>query len=191
MNGMLERAFDDAVVDSQRTFRAILDAMAHPGRILPVTGIRPPPGLSAAAAATLLTLADHDTPLWLAPTHLAARPWIQFHAGAPIVTDPDRCAFALTADAAGLARFPVGTHEEPETSTTLIVEIAEFGRGRRYCLTGPGLEDHAILTADGLGADFVTLWAANHALYPCGVDLILCAGDRLTALPRTVAIQEI
>jgi alpha-D-ribose 1-methylphosphonate 5-triphosphate synthase subunit PhnH len=191
MSGMLERAFDDAVGDSQRTFRAILDAMAHPGRVLPVTGIRPPAGLSAAAAATLLTLADHDTPLWLAPVHQAARPWIQFHAGAPIVTDPDRCVFALTTGAADLARFPAGTHEEPETSATLIVEIAEFGRGRRYRLSGPGLEDHAILTADGLGEDFATLWAANHALYPRGVDLILCAGAHLTALPRTVAMQEI
>jgi alpha-D-ribose 1-methylphosphonate 5-triphosphate synthase subunit PhnH len=37
----------------------------------------------------------------------------------------------------------------------------------------------------------VSIWRRNHALFPRGVDLILCAGDKLTALPRTVAIEEV
>jgi alpha-D-ribose 1-methylphosphonate 5-triphosphate synthase subunit PhnH len=47
------------------------------------------------------------------------------------------------------------------------------------------------LTVDGLPRDFVSIWRRNHALFPCGIDLVLCAGDRLTALPRTVTVEEL
>ncbi len=47
-----------------------------------------------------------------------------------------------------------------------------------------------MLHVDGLPADFIAQWAANHALYPRGVDMVLCAGDRLCALPRSVQIGE-
>ena len=45
-----------------------------------------------------------------------------------------------------------------------------------------------IRAADAPG--FVQEWAANHAMFPRGVDLILCAGNRLAALPRSVRIEE-
>jgi alpha-D-ribose 1-methylphosphonate 5-triphosphate synthase subunit PhnH len=48
-----------------------------------------------------------------------------------------------------------------------------------------------VLHAAGLPGDFVARWAANHALFPRGVDLVLCAGERLAALPRSVAIEEV
>jgi alpha-D-ribose 1-methylphosphonate 5-triphosphate synthase subunit PhnH len=48
----------------------------------------------------------------------------------------------------------------------------------------------AILAAEGLPDDFADLWRANRRLFPCGVDLILCAGDHLAALPRSVTIEE-
>lgn len=191
MTAMLDKAFADPVHDARRCFRAILDAMSHPGRIVTVSGVRPPPGLSLAAAATLLTLADHETPLWLAPGFDAARSWILFHCGSPLATDPATSAFALTVGVPPLTDFRAGTHEEPETSTTLICEISGFDAGARFRLTGPGLREHADLTIDGVGANFAPRWRANRALFPCGADLILCAGDRLCALPRTVAIEEI
>jgi len=43
---------------------------------------------------------------------------------------------------------------------------------------------------EGLPDDFAAQWAANHTLYPCGVDLVLCAGERLCALPRSVRVEE-
>jgi alpha-D-ribose 1-methylphosphonate 5-triphosphate synthase subunit PhnH len=47
-----------------------------------------------------------------------------------------------------------------------------------------------LLNADGLPADFATIWQRNHALFPRGIDLILCAGNQLTALPRSVTVRE-
>jgi alpha-D-ribose 1-methylphosphonate 5-triphosphate synthase subunit PhnH len=34
------------------------------------------------------------------------------------------------------------------------------------------------------------MWRRNHSLYPRGLDLVLCAGTTLAALPRSVAIEE-
>jgi alpha-D-ribose 1-methylphosphonate 5-triphosphate synthase subunit PhnH len=81
-------------------------------------------------------------------------------------------------------------HEAPEASATLIVQVAALDRGHRYRLRGPGLRTPAILSVDGLPDDFVDNWQRNHALFPRGIDLILCAGGTLAALPRSVAIEE-
>jgi hypothetical protein len=43
---------------------------------------------------------------------------------------------------------------------------------------------------DGAPLGFLAAWQANRARVPRGVDVILCAGERLAALPRTVAIAE-
>ena len=39
-------------------------------------------------------------------------------------------------------------------------------------------------------AGFAARWAANRALFPRGVDLVLCAGRDLAALPRATAVAE-
>jgi alpha-D-ribose 1-methylphosphonate 5-triphosphate synthase subunit PhnH len=191
MNTHLDAGFADPVPDAQRCFRAVLDAMSHPGRIARVTGATPPAPLGLAAGAVLLTLVDHETPLWLDPAVRAARGWIEFHCGAPIVTDPAACAFALSSGLPDLHRLPAGTHESPEHSATAICEVGSLGAGQTFRLSGPGLRAPGELRVAGLPGDFVSIWRRNHARFPCGVDLILCAGDRLTALPRTVAIEEI
>jgi len=186
----LSAGFADPVADAQRCFRAVLDAMARPGRIHTVRGVAPPAPLPASAAAVLLTLVDHETPLWLDPDLAAARTWIAFHCGAPFTADASRACVALTRGLPDLTRFHPGTHEEPETSATLIVTVAALGTGAAFRLSGPGLRKPEMLRIDGLPADFVQVWRRNHGQFPRGVDLVLCAGDRLAALPRSVAIEE-
>ena len=116
MSQSLQAGFADPVPDAQRCFRAVLDAMAHPGRITRATGVTAPPPLATAAAAVVLTLVDHETPLWLDPDAAAARPWIEFHCGAKVVADAGGCPFALAKTLPPLHRFPAGSHESPETS---------------------------------------------------------------------------
>jgi alpha-D-ribose 1-methylphosphonate 5-triphosphate synthase subunit PhnH len=188
---MMEAGFADPVPDAQRCFRAVLDAMAHPGRIACVAGVTAPAPLGTAAAAVLLTLVDHETPLWLDPDAAAARAWTEFHCGAAVVADPGACGFALALRLPDLCRLRAGSHESPETSATVICQVASFEHGRAYRLSGPGLREPEVVNIDGLPRDFVSIWRRNRALFPCGIDLILCAGDRLTALPRTVTIEEV
>lgn len=182
--------FADPVAEAQQCFRAVLDAMARPGTIHDVGLLDPPPPLCPAAAAVLLTVVDHETPLWLGPFAEAARGWIAFHAGADF-TAPDKATFLLAQELPDLATLRQGTDEGPEESATVVLQLAGLGSGARFRLSGPGLRAPTGFAADGLPADFVARWAANRARFPLGVDLILCAGTRLAALPRTVMMEAL
>lgn len=186
--------FGDPVIGAQRVFRVILDAMARPGRIGTVADpLDPPAPLSVGTAALCLALADHDTPLWLAPEirNPATAAFLRFHCGSPIVDDPAQAAFAI-AGAAGvpaLDRFAIGDDAWPETSTTLIVQVDDLAAGHGLRLAGPGIETEHRLAAAGLRDGIWDEWEANRALFPCGIDLVLVAGSRLAALPRTTAVR--
>jgi len=183
--------FADPVTDAQECFRAVLDAMARPGRIHEVgVGLMPPVPLAPASAAVLLTLVDQETPLWLDPDAEASREWIAFHCGAPLATGPEACAFALALSLPDLAVVAAGSHEAPERSATIILQVQALERGRRFRLEGPGLREPGILAVDGLPVEFAGVWQQNRARFPLGVDIILCAGTRLAALPRSVTVQE-
>ena len=104
---------------------------------------------------------------------------------------PTDAAFVLAAGAPpALATLNAGTEEEPERGATLIIQVAALEEGRGWRLTGPGIEHEHRLHVEGMPAGFIAEWVANRALFPRGVDVVLCAGDRLAALPRTVAITE-
>jgi alpha-D-ribose 1-methylphosphonate 5-triphosphate synthase subunit PhnH len=189
MTQTLTAGFADPVLDAQQCFRSVLDAMARPGRVHAVSGVAPPAGLCIAAAGVLLTLVDHETPLWLHPDLASARPWIAFHCGAPEAVAA-RAAFAVSVGVPDLASFPSGTHEAPETSATLIVQLPCLTGGVPLRLRGPGLRSSALLAPKGLPDDFVAVWHRNRGMFPAGIDLILCAGNELAALPRTVSVEE-
>ncbi len=184
--------FADPVGEAQATFRAVLDAMARPGRLHTVgEHLTAPAPLDQATAAVLLTLVDNETPLWLDASATPARDWLAFHSAAAIIEAPEKAAFAVALSLPDLGALPIGTHEAPEDSTTLILQIAALGTGARYRLSGPGLREPAVLAASGMPTDFAPAWQRNHAQYPCGVDIILCAGTTLAALPRSVSIEEV
>lgn len=183
--------FAEPVGDAQATFRAVLDAMARPGKLHNVgEQLSAPAPLDRATAAVLLTLVDNETPLWLDPAAATARDWLAFHCGADLVDAADAAAFVLALSLPELSALAAGSDEAPEGSATLILQVETLGAGARYRLAGPGLREPAVLEAQGLPADFVAAWRQNHALYPRGVDIILCAGTTIAALPRSVAIEE-
>jgi alpha-D-ribose 1-methylphosphonate 5-triphosphate synthase subunit PhnH len=189
---LLQPGFADPVVGAQSCFRALLDAMARPGQVRTAgSDLAPPEPLAPATAAVLLTLLDYDTTVWLDPAAMAARGWIGFHCGAPIVPAIDVCSYAVALTLPDLSTLPAGSHEAPESAATLILQVRGLGRGRSYHLTGPGLRAPALLSVDGLPEGFGSAWQQNHALFPRGVDIVLCAGTSLAALPRSVALQEV
>ena len=182
--------FADPVLDAQACFRAVLDAMARPGSVHQVgANLVAPAPLCPAAAAVLLALVDGETSIFVDPAFADAADWVRFHCGVAPSADQS-AAFVLAASLPDLAGLACGSDEGPEESATIIVQVTGFGDGPAFTLMGPGLQHPRDLRVTGLPADFAARWAANHALFPRGIDLILCADDRLVALPRSLTITE-
>lgn len=192
----LAAGFADPVFESQRVFRAAMQALARPGTPQAIApDLAPPAPLSAEAAAVVLALADHETPLWLDAILAGsdAPDFLRFHTGAPIVTDPAQASFALVSEPAlcpPLSRFAQGAPDYPERSTTLILSVARLHGGQELTLNGPGIAGEAQIAPSSLPDDFVWQWAANGALYPRGIDCLFVAPGSVAGLPRTTRIVE-
>lgn len=194
-DGILAAGLADPVHDAQRCFRRLLDAMAHPGRIVDIPGglAAPPPSpLCEAAAAVLLTLCDVETPLFLSPEARPAAAYLRFHCGAPCAATPGEAHFALIADAAVLPpldAFALGSDEYPDRSTTLILQVPSLADDGGVVLRGPGIRDQARLAVGGLGAGFWAQRVALQTLFPRGLDIVFTCGSRLAALPRSTGVE--
>ncbi|MEM7733547.1 MAG: phosphonate C-P lyase system protein PhnH [Pseudomonadota bacterium] len=184
----LDGGFHDAPVEAARAFRAAMSAMARPGRIEPLDAATPPAPTSKAAGSLLLTLADHETGVYLAGDHdcAAMRDWLTFHTSAPLVA-PQDAAFALGAWEAllPLSSYPVGTPEYPDRSTTLIVEMEDL-HGEGALLKGPGIKEAARLNLPD-----ANLMQANNRHFPLGLDFFLTCGSRVAALPRSTKVMAL
>ncbi|WEK06543.1 MAG: phosphonate C-P lyase system protein PhnH [Candidatus Devosia phytovorans] len=196
MDMSFEGGFADPVLDSQATFRAIMDALANPGKPQALGNlVLSQHGLTAELGNVLLALSDADTRIWLSET--LRRPEVEgfaaFHTGAPLVTDPERATFAFATSTAELPRldsFNLGTQEYPDRSTTVVLAVPSLTGGRDLALRGPGIKDHLHCSPTGLPDDFVAQWAANREVFPRGVDLLLVADGQVMGLPRSTRISE-
>lgn len=197
---MLEQAlyggFAEPVFGAQATFRALMDALANPGRPQALAApVGTPAGLSPELSAIALTLCDHDTLVWLDPALAesdAVMAWLRFHTAAPLTTDPGRAQFALVSSADALPaldRFALGTDEYPDRSTTIALCVPSLSSGADLVLRGPGINDHWHIAPRGLPADFLDQWTRNRGEFPRGVDLLLAAEGQVLGLPRTTRIS--
>ncbi|HEY9621315.1 MAG TPA: phosphonate C-P lyase system protein PhnH [Crinalium sp.] len=184
--------FQNAVHDAQTTFRALLEALAHPGRSCPIPlTTTPPPGITSAFAAACLTLLDLETQVWLQPGS-DIESWLRFHTGCRFTNEPQQANFAVIWEAdrlPSLQAFNSGTAEYPESSTTLLIQVERLVGGETVVLQGPGiLGERAI--APRLPTQFWQQWSSNHHTYPLGVDVFLFDQTHVMGLPRTIAIQH-
>ena len=193
-------------------FRAVLNALARPGRIYAAAPYRAaPPPLSPAAAAVLTALSDIDAPYWLAPslqsTEIEA--YARFETSAPPASAPQTADFVVGAwpdlkQHIAQGGLKIGTPEYPDRSATLVVAVdaladAQPGEGA-LSVSGPGVEDAHLFHAEWLGddaarqsaddADFLDFLRENNARFPLGVDVILTADDRIVGLPRTARVRR-
>jgi alpha-D-ribose 1-methylphosphonate 5-triphosphate synthase subunit PhnH len=190
----LTAGFAAPVHDAQAAFRAVLDAIAHPGTIaaLPALAEPPPSPLAPASAALALALCDADTPVWLDAALAAndAPAWLTFHCGCRIVVAPGAAAFVFAAGPPPpMDALDAGSDLYPDRSATLVVQVAALGTGTLLRLSGPGIRDVATAAVAGVPADFVAQRAINHRNYPRGVDCILVAGASVLCLPRSTVVE--
>jgi len=190
----LEPGFADPVHDAQASFRAVLEAMAHPGKIvsLPISPMGVPPApLRQGSAAIALTLCDSDTSIWLDTASPDAANYLTFHCGARFANAPGDARFAFITDAdafPALNTFALGSDEYPERGATLVVQVSELGNGSGVVLRGPGIRGETQLKVAGLPERFWVERADLAELFPRGVDVVFVVGDMLAALPRSTRV---
>jgi alpha-D-ribose 1-methylphosphonate 5-triphosphate synthase subunit PhnH len=190
--------FADPVLEAQDVFRAVMMALARPGKVLALdTNLTPPAPLTPELAAIALALCDHETPLWLDPA-LAAVPavadYLRFHTGAPLIADPGAAAFALVSDVPrlpALSHFAQGSDEYPDRSTTIVAAVDRIGEGKRLALEGPGIDGRMVLAVEPLPVNLAAQLQENRARFPRGVDLLFAAPGKVAALPRSTEVREI
>jgi alpha-D-ribose 1-methylphosphonate 5-triphosphate synthase subunit PhnH len=209
----IDAGFSDLSAGSQTVFRAALRALSHPGQPVGVAHDArvPAPGHSSSAA-LLLALMDAGSRLWLSPSLASGDtgPWLRFHTGCLQVADPAEAHFAWAADASelpSLDRFAQGSARYPDQSATCLIDVASLflpslrlpalvDAGQTGCdliLRGPGIPGQVRLRVGGLSeelaARFASATAANHAGFPCGVDIFLATPRQLVGLPRTTRVE--
>ncbi len=190
----LKPAFMDPTAESQSIFRALMDAMSRPGTVRDLSAApEPPPGVSRASAAVVLTLADQDAPLWLDPALRGGETetWFRFHCGASIVTDPVAAALAVvvhTPARANLGAFNQGDAKYPDRATTLILELSSLTGGKALTLTGPGIENATTISPIELDIEFWRQRDESVSKFQFGIDLFITSGSLLFALPRTTRV---
>ncbi|MFM8745557.1 MAG: phosphonate C-P lyase system protein PhnH [Aestuariivirga sp.] len=191
---MTEAGFAEPAADAAHAFRAIMKAMARPGVVTGVpSALTPPAPLLPAAAAIALTLCDFQTPVWFSPRLANAElaQYLRFHTGAPLVTDVSRALFLfLTADddTPALEDLAQGTHEYPDRSASLVIQVPGFHTGAIE-IAGPGIPSPAGFGVAGIGSPFWQALERNHARFPLGVDVFFATSSSIAALPRSTAIR--
>src|SRR5262245_61448376 len=179
----VQEGFEDLALESQGVFRGALEALSRPGKIVECR---------RAATSLALALLDQDTRLWVSPQAQRESMTLRFHTGCTLVAEPAEADFLLVgapAELPDLESLASGTDEAPHRSATVILRVASLEDGDGWKLSGPGIHGTARLRVVGLGAPFLAQWARNGKRFPRGVDLFLCAGDRLCGLPRTTLVE--
>ena len=192
----LGAGFSNEAFGSQAVFRAVLQALSHPGLTVAVEHDAQTPAVGhAASAAVLLALLDSDCTLWLSPSLAAsdAGAWLRFHTGCTLVADAAQARFVWVAQGdvvPPLDSLALGTDIYPDQSATCVVDVPRAtvttaDISDAWHLRGPGIQNVTALQVEGFPDDFEAQWAANHAVFPRGVDLLLATADHIVGLPRT------
>ena len=184
-----QHGYDEAATGSHLAFRAILDAMEHPGRLVTVPEYPHAPAIfNSSSAATCLTLLDSDTPVWTdIDWRNPAISWLQFACGSSIVTELCMAKFVIITKPAvmpSLEFFRVGRQELHEKATTILVQVDDI-----Y----PVLDDRSTnidggkaagLKLKGVADIFWYQWRRLSRLHPLGMDIFFTCDDVLTAWPK-------
>ena len=202
-------AWEHPVHAAQQTFRVLLAAMSHPGRVysLPhaaVAGVQPPRAgdghaLSIAAAVSLLTVLDAESSVHFAGSQEASAlaGYFRFHCGVRTAS-LGQCQFAYArgcgADAELCEGLQQGSDTAPQDGATLVLDVdglaphAQKGEVQVLRARGPGVQTQSVLSVRG-SLPGLWRWRAQQAdAFPRGIDLLLCCGDQVAAIPRSTLL---
>ena len=178
--------------EAQHTFRALLNALANPGRPQTLPAPEQMPAGYPPSIIGLLSLLDATVMVGFPNAVPDLVQWLVFHTGTS-VAPMERADFIYVPQGQArpaLASLRQGLLDAPETSATLMLEIPSFSGGRALELSGPGIQTSEIITPV-LDPGLISEWQRQSGRFPRGVDIFLLCGTDVIGLPRSTAIREV
>ncbi len=175
-------------------FRAILGSFSKPAVPTSIVKVGSAPSpLLPSTAAIALTLFDYQTPIWLSAelNTDAVRKFLRFQTGAPLATDPATASFAIVTLAEAQTDWPgfnLGSHEYPDRSTTVILQVPSLTTGAAVRVSGPGLKDPVDFHVAGSTPGFWQHIQMNNSLFPIGNDFMFASPETIAALSRSARV---
>lgn len=165
----------DPAVAEGAVFRAVLGALAHPGRRFEL-----PAG--ADALAVVRSAYEPDTPTW------TQGGWALGSGACEVcVADAQLLLIAGASSGGAIARAFRGTEAQPELGATLLYAIDGDAPAIAVTLTGPGV-DGELRARLALGSGELAARAEACAQAPLGIDCLIVTGGGVVGIPRGVDI---
>lgn len=179
------------VLQTQALFGVLMQAMAHPGRVLPAGDPGDLPLLDGICA----TLLDQEVGLAVIgpgdqDVLVQSLVLLTGCRQAPLAEADFVIVIGGTSQAA-LDQVRVGSLEYPDQGATLIypVDGLNTGRGIALELRGPGIRDAQKLRIHGMDQQDLRQLRVVNSRFPLGIDLLVCTADHVAALPRSTTIH--
>jgi alpha-D-ribose 1-methylphosphonate 5-triphosphate synthase subunit PhnH len=186
--------FDDPALGSQQTFRAILEAMDNPGRLVTIReNLYTPEVFNLASAATCLTLLDYETTVWTdVDRNSPVINWLQFCCGGSVVTEPCMANFTIITKPAtmpALDYFRIGQNEYPGNVTTMVVQVDDILPAKDDRYSSIFADKATQLELKGITDNFWRQWQQLSNLHPSGIDIFFTCDDVLMSFPIIKQIE--
>lgn len=192
---------DNGFLKTQKTFRILLQAMCHPGKVYDLESTSNIEGAADSHLTGLMdileTLLDREVSFAVIDADKPLTEEIVAITRSCPVQLPDADFIIVTGGTSngGIAKGKRGTLEYPDDSATMIyiVHSCEEKKGRNsVILKGPGIEKEAYLEVRGLHGNELKAIKNANTEYPFGVDVIFVdRKSRVSCIPRSAAIMEV
>lgn len=199
-----EAAFDE-VVDSQRSFKTLMDAMSRPGQLYRLQEhhfSKAPENFNPNILTVLKTLGDNN--ITFSSCNLkdeTVQRYIEVNTGVipAEVNEADYILFDGGKFDGNICSAKAGSLEFPENSATVIFAVKRILCGQykgndmdriELHMKGPGIKDVNIVTIIGLDKKFVQGTIEMNSVYPLGIDLIFVDEEgSIICMPRTAKAE--
>ena len=204
----------DIVFDSQKIFRILLNAFAHPGKVVEISDLKiaPPLNVSRASCGILFTLLDLEVGFSVCASNKRQKEKIEeyfiINTGCRLETIESADFILAFGELPHLERIKRGSLEYPDQGATVIYSVEEIDEPRpgtqgwgesllkigslTLTLTGPGINGKKVLSVKGLKKQEVMKIIEVNKEFPLGADFVFVGRkDKFFALPRSTKIVEV
>ncbi len=200
---MKETKFD-TIFDSQKIFRILLDAFAHPGKVVKISDLKitPPSSISKISAGVLFTLLDLEVGFAVSASDKEQREEIEeyfiINTGSKLKNLESADFILVFGEFPQLEKMKKGSLEYPDEGATVVYSVEEVNENLsgvdsvNLTLTGPGINGKRKLSLKGLKKqEFIKIMEINKE-FPLGIDFVFMdRKGKFFALPRSTKIIEV